>query len=232
MSQIGSDNHIIRCQPLRFLLMGLSGALALSGCTTLSREECLIGDWYGIGVQDGAAGYSLERLAEYRQACAEYRIRPDRDAYRAGWEEGVRDYCTPQRGFREGRQGAFYAGICPPQLEWAFLREYRIGQELHEQERRIQELEREQERKREEHRKREDHRHSDGRREKPEDSRRRPDLPTVTPSRPIQPNPPSPPDNPVEQKQLPAEMQKLREQFNRLREQSKLRETPESTTPP
>lgn len=217
MSRIGSDNRVARRQPLQFLLLGLSGALALSGCATLSREECLVGNWYEIGVQDGAAGYSLERLAEHRQACAEHRIRPDRDAYRAGWEEGIRDYCTPQRGFYEGRKGAGYAGICPPQLEWAFLREYRIGQDVYQQERRIQEAERERERKREERRKREEQRRSDERRERPDDSQRRVIQPVGEPVRQIQPslpNSPSPPDDPAEQEKLRAEMKKLKEQFN------------------
>ncbi|HRD48497.1 MAG: DUF2799 domain-containing protein [Candidatus Competibacter sp.] len=248
MSRIGSDNHVARRQPRHFFLLGLSGALALSGCATLSREECLIGNWYEIGAQDGAAGYSPERLAEHRQACAEHRIRPDRDAYRAGWEEGIRDYCTPQRGFYEGRKGAGYAGICPPQLEWAFLREYRIGQDVYQQERRIQEVERERERKREERRKREEQRRSDERRERPDDSQRRerpddsqrrerPDdsqrrviQPVGEPVRQIQPslpNSPSPPDDPAGQEKLRAEMQKLKEQFNRLREQPKQPEAPE-----
>ncbi|MBK8537046.1 MAG: DUF2799 domain-containing protein [Candidatus Competibacteraceae bacterium] len=219
MSRIGNDNSIAHRQPLRCILLGLSGALTLSGCTTLSREDCLSGDWYAIGVQDGASGYSLERLAEHRQACAEYRIRPDREDYRAGWEDGIRDYCTPQRGFREGRQGASYAGVCPPQLEWIFLREYRIGQELYEQERRIRELEREQERKKEERREREEHRRSDQRREKPEVSRQRDIQPVGQPVH-IQPSSTTPPDDPAEQEKLRNEMQKVKEQFNRLREQS------------
>ncbi len=143
--------------------------LALGGCATLSQEQCVNEDWYDLGMRDGAAGYPPEQLAEHRQACSEYRIRPDREAYRAGWEEGIRNYCTPERGFREGRAGVSYAQICPPRLERAFLREYRIGRDLYEQERRIRDMERDrEERRREYDRGREDRRRSEDRRERPD----------------------------------------------------------------
>jgi len=93
---------------LRWIGIGLGSALAISGCATLSKDQCLMGDWYEIGVQDGAAGYAPDRLAQHREACAEYRVRPDREAYRAGWDDGIGAYCTPERGYQEGRRGASY----------------------------------------------------------------------------------------------------------------------------
>lgn len=79
---------------LQGLLMGLSSALALAGCATLSKDQCLMGDWYDIGIQDGAEGYSPSRLAQHQEACAEFRVRPDRGAYQAGWDRGIGEYCT------------------------------------------------------------------------------------------------------------------------------------------
>lgn len=131
---------------LRWMLIGLGSAWTISGCATLSKDECLLGDWYEIGVQDGAAGYSPNRLAQHRETCAEYRVRPNREAYQAGWDDGIGAYCTPERGFQEGRRGASYSDVCPPALEWTFLQGYRNGQQLYQQERRLRELEQEQER--------------------------------------------------------------------------------------
>ena len=225
------------------MALGLISAVALGGCTTLSREECLIGDWYELGARDGAAGYSTERLAEHRQACSEYRIRPDREAYRAGWQDGIRDYCTPQRGFSEGRKGASYDGVCPPSLERSFVRQYQIGRELYQQDLRIQDLERERERERrkEEHRKKdhrkdgdrkqEDQHRSDDRRNPPEASQRRQPPSAIPASRPALPSPPlDPPAQPADQgSQLrgkaPEEMQGAEEPHSRSRRQF----TPEPT---
>ncbi|NJM11757.1 MAG: DUF2799 domain-containing protein [Synechococcaceae cyanobacterium SM1_2_3] len=221
-------------KPLIAVALGLIGILAMGGCATLSKDECLMSDWYELGVQDGSAGHSPERLAEHRQACAEYRIRPDRQAYRAGWEEGIRAYCTPQRGFSEGRNGAGYAGVCPPPLERDFLRQYQIGRELHQQELRIQELERERERRKEEHRKKdhrkdgdrkqEDQPRSDDRGKPHQDSRRSEPPPTLPASRPASPNPPDPPAQPAVQGsqrrgKAPEEMQEAEEPHSRSRRQ-------------
>ena len=143
---------------LRLMLLGLSSALTLAGCATLSKDQCMMGDWYDIGIQDGAAGYSPSRLAQHQEACAEFRVRPDRAAYQAGWDRGIGEYCTPDRGFQEGRRGASYGHVCPPQLEWAFLEGYRNGQQLYRQEQRLREMEAELDRKRKEARKRDDDR--------------------------------------------------------------------------
>ena len=169
---------------LQSALIGLSSALILAGCATLSKDECLMGDWYDIGIQDGAAGYAPEsRLAQHGEACAEFRVRPDRGAYQAGWDRGIGEYCTPDRGFQEGRRGASYAHVCPPPLEWAFLEGYRNGQQLYRQEQRVREMEAELDRKRKEARKRdedrrradEDWRKADEYRRKTDEDRRRAD---------------------------------------------------------
>lgn len=49
---------------VRQLALGLSvfGSIyLLAGCATLSKQECLIGDWQAIGYNDGVAGYHSDR---------------------------------------------------------------------------------------------------------------------------------------------------------------------------
>lgn len=52
---------------LRFALSvtALSSIYLLSGCATLSKEECMVGDWQTIGYNDGVAGYHSERLTSH-----------------------------------------------------------------------------------------------------------------------------------------------------------------------
>ena len=231
---------------LRLMLVGLGSALAINGCATLSRDDCLMGDWYEVGVQDGAAGYAPDRLAQHREACAEYRIRPDREAYQAGWDDGIGIYCTPERGYQEGRRGASYGQVCPPPLEWAFLQGYRNGQQLYQQERRLRELEQEQERNKKEIRKRDEERRKadeqernkkeirkrdEERRKVDEDERQRYSPPAVERSRSeyrqIQPVPtPSPTsEERAKQEKQRNEIEQIKRQIQQMGEQAKPADT-------
>lgn len=109
----------------------LAAAGALNGCATLSEEQCLVGDWYGIGVSDGQNGYSYARLQDHAEACASHGVTPDPGPYEQGRQQGLLSFCTPQIGFREGRQGDNYNGVCPAHLERDFLGGYSDGRIVH-----------------------------------------------------------------------------------------------------
>lgn len=113
--------------------MILLAALVLlaSGCATMSEEECLVADWHAIGYEDGAAGLQVAQLGKRREACADYGVRPDATAYRAGRDEGLQLYCTEHRGFRLGRAGGGYNGVCPADREGLFLHGYEAGREVY-----------------------------------------------------------------------------------------------------
>lgn len=85
----------------------------VSGCASLDRSECLNANWYAIGLEDGARGRPLERLGDHRRACAEHRVAPDGERYVVGRNEGLKSFCTYERGFSQGRAGHAYAGSCP-----------------------------------------------------------------------------------------------------------------------
>ncbi len=109
-----------------FAVIALAAA-AVNGCATLSEEQCLVGDWMSIGVSDGAAGYPMSRIDEHGEACARHGVAPNTSLYAQGRERGLLSYCTPNVGFREGREGDGYAGVCPSHLEGDFLAGYSDG---------------------------------------------------------------------------------------------------------
>jgi Protein of unknown function (DUF2799) len=114
-------------------------ALYLTGCASMSKDECRVVDWRTIGYEDGVAGRASDSIGRYRKACASAGVTPDLDAYRAGRAEGLREYCQPQNGFRAGAHGADYAGFCPSDLAPAFTRAYDSGLELHARKHRLNE---------------------------------------------------------------------------------------------
>lgn len=103
----------------------------LTGCASMSEEECLNADWRLMGFTDALQGRSTAALAQHRRACAAVNVTPDLDLYRQGHEEGARQYCTPANGYRAGSSGSTYQGICPADLETAFMRGYQDGRELY-----------------------------------------------------------------------------------------------------
>lgn len=112
-------------------------ALALSGCATITREECRAEDWASIGQRDGAAGYAPSRLESHARVCANFGITPDPATYRAGWDVGVLFYCTPQNGFATGRANEPYHGLCPVRVAAGFLEGRQVGARVGEAERRV-----------------------------------------------------------------------------------------------
>jgi hypothetical protein len=116
---------------MRQFLIGAVALSALGSCATLDEGECRAGDWNGIGFRDGESGYPQSRLGDHAEACAKFSIPPDARAYAAGRDEGLRLYCTPQRGFHAARQGQSYASVCPPGAEAAFLAGFGDGQLVH-----------------------------------------------------------------------------------------------------
>lgn len=111
--------------------------LALGGCATMDREECLTVDWRTIGYEDGVAGYSADRIGQHRKACAKHGVTTDLAAYQAGRQEGLREYCVPANGFRLGSQGGSYSGMCPSDLDPAFADAFQSGRQLHTLESRL-----------------------------------------------------------------------------------------------
>ena len=121
----------MRLQPILGLCVVFAAGGALNGCATLSEEQCQVGDWYGIGESDGNSGYSHQRLEEHIEACQRHGVTPDHVQYEQGRQAGLRSYCTPERGFRAGRMGNSYGGVCPAGLERDFLAGYSDGQLVH-----------------------------------------------------------------------------------------------------
>ena len=119
---------------MKFLIaaaVAATGVVLLSGCATMSEDQCLVGDWGGQGWRDGAAGHQLSRLDDHAKACAKYGVAPNMSAYRAAREDGLRTYCTWENGFRQGRQGNSYGGVCAPAEERDFLPAYEDGRRIY-----------------------------------------------------------------------------------------------------
>lgn len=116
-------------------------SILLTGCSTLSQQECETGDWHGIGYFDGRNGHPVTRLNDHQKACAEYSIPINTQIYMQARADGLLQYCQPESGYQEGRNGREYKNVCPFELESAFLMEYRLGEKIYLQEQKVKEKE-------------------------------------------------------------------------------------------
>jgi len=113
-------------KPVWIVIVAACGLLTGS-CASLSEDQCMTGDWAGIGYGDGAAGYGAGRFGDHVKACEKYGVMPEQSVYMTGRARGLTVYCQPDRGFRVGRQGSSYGGVCPASLEGPFLAAYSDG---------------------------------------------------------------------------------------------------------
>lgn len=121
----------------------LAVTAALSGCASLSESQCLAGDWQTIGYRDGTNGLGPSELLEHQNACVKHGVTPDREAYLAGWNRGVLQYCQPRNGFALGERGASFPALCPDAVAETFEAAYHDGRRLYLARAEIRRLERE-----------------------------------------------------------------------------------------
>ena len=106
--------------------------VTLASCATLDKDECAVANWYELGRADGESGRNISRVSSYREDCAKFGIPIDDNSYRAGWDFGIRQYCTPENGFDRGIKGRFASKSCPVQLAAQFEQPYALGREIYE----------------------------------------------------------------------------------------------------
>lgn len=101
--------------------------LMVAGCASVSKEDCLLTDWYEIGRLDGRQGTPRTAFQGRAKACLEHGINADRQAYYQGHDLGLKYYCSEQKGFELGQKGLPYKSVCPLQLEPDFRAGYHKG---------------------------------------------------------------------------------------------------------
>jgi len=114
------------------LLLNAALLFSLAGCASLSKDECLSGNWEEIGVRDGANGKPEEYLIEHTTACAKLNVVPDRGAWNHGRERGLERFCQPNRMYNIGEYGGgFDVGICRNFDQERLTDAYEKGREVH-----------------------------------------------------------------------------------------------------
>ncbi|WP_161492538.1 DUF2799 domain-containing protein [Oceanisphaera profunda] len=139
MNKDGFLSTVVCMKELRSAWL-LVAVVLLTGCASMSKQECLTANWLDQGFRDGRNGQPLSRIVDHRQACTKVGITPNDTLYFQGRDQGIVHYCTSENALAVGRQGLPYRNACPAALEHEFLVSYKQGKQLYEAEQRIEAL--------------------------------------------------------------------------------------------
>lgn len=118
----------------------IASLVLLNGCETLSKQECLSGSWYELGMKDGRSGKTLDLLGRHQHACVEYGVQVNESEYRAGRTQGLSSYCQPGNAFDSGLRGERYQGVCPRDIDAVFERYNDAAYQVYQQRERVKSL--------------------------------------------------------------------------------------------
>ena len=113
-------NHIIAAATILLVL-------ALTACATLTKKQCLQGDWHAIGFNDGLNGRTHGYFDWHVKACNRVEVVPDKTIWLAGHKKGARQYCQPDNAYKEGLRGKAYHNICEPDQHRVFSALHGLG---------------------------------------------------------------------------------------------------------
>ncbi len=117
--------------PMKGTALIIASVLALGGCASMSKQECLSADWLARGIEDGKQGAPLSRLSEHTKSCGKVAVVPDEPLYAQGRARGLQEYCTSEVGLSQGSDNRTYHDVCPLDRERPFLVSYIDGLELY-----------------------------------------------------------------------------------------------------
>lgn len=112
----------------------------VSGCETMSADECKFANWHDIGMRDGLDGKPLSLFSERSKDCSKAGSRVDSGIYMAARDQGLQSYCRIENAAPLGLAGKSYAGVCPARIDHEFRRRYQTGYAVHELRSKVAEL--------------------------------------------------------------------------------------------
>ncbi|TMO57248.1 DUF2799 domain-containing protein [Pseudoalteromonas phenolica] len=110
---------------LLFLLVILSGCESTTDY--ISKKQCLSANWGQLGYDAATSGMKVKIFDEVKETCAEDIVAKAQPIYMEGFEKGLHDFCTFEKGLELGKAGQSNINGCPYELGKQFSAGYRKG---------------------------------------------------------------------------------------------------------
>ena len=132
---------ITKMKNVLYLLIWVIFAALLIGCSTLSKNQCLQANWYELGWRDGNLGKPRSLFQKHADACVKHNVRAEKMDYFRGRDDGLKNFCTYDNGFSQGKYGKKFNYVCPSNLEATFLAGFSKGRKVYKYNRKVAALE-------------------------------------------------------------------------------------------
>lgn len=106
--------------------------IVLSGCATMTADECRVANWADVGLRDGLSGAALAKLDDRAKDCAEAKVAVDTARYVQGRDQGLAQFCRIENAVPLGLNGKGYNGVCPVAIDGEFRRRFRLGRDVYD----------------------------------------------------------------------------------------------------
>lgn len=128
-------NTILSISTLIFLIMSI-------GCSGMSKKDCTATDWKQQGISDGQKGLAAEKILKTEKFCRQKNVDFPIVSYKEGWVEGMKDYCSPENGFKLSSTGKkVNVANCPIEYQPKLVESIKKGEEFLKVEKNIAKLE-------------------------------------------------------------------------------------------
>ena len=88
-------------------------SMFLLGCAHVPKKTCVEKNWFDVGKQDAEEGQSRRDMSMVASSCKRFQLKnPPEIQYQGGYEAGLINYCTEERGKALGASGHRYPTIC------------------------------------------------------------------------------------------------------------------------
>ena len=106
--------------------VAVGSTFLLMGCATYSKSQCESFDWREKGQETALRGNKISVGADhFRNTCEkDHGIKTDSALFLAGYQQGLKQFCTKAYGEEHGARGGTYMQICPKSMEADFLSGY------------------------------------------------------------------------------------------------------------
>lgn len=113
----------------------------LTGCATMSADECKVANWSDVGLRDGLDGATLSKLDARVKDCAKAKVAVDAPRYLQGRDQGLLQFCQIEKAVPLGLKGGSYEGVCPVSIDAEFRRRFRLGRDVFDARQSVRNLE-------------------------------------------------------------------------------------------
>lgn len=93
--------------------------LLLTGCSLVSKEQCLHHNWYGRGYNDAKKNRPLTYGQQYFQACRNQGVYLDLAPWQRGYQKQIKEQCPVSKAQSLAQSSPPYQGACLSQPEFS-----------------------------------------------------------------------------------------------------------------